>query len=284
MDGANQAIYQVDLDGNGRNKIYTAENQGEFCFLIYKGDIIAYEQQYNETQVSAEIIRFPINDPKQAGTLFSGKETDINNSGISYLINDEDNLYFNFVDREKWTDIRFYTTDLTSNETERICKDADRFLLIGSDRLIGSENIERNNEDRTWENKYFQFSKDGKLEKELTDKDYEALSRGAIIDGIDDQYIYLSDICYGADAPPAEERYHYIYTYDGKEAGRIYQTGTDSWSFYPGNDDYAIIQDYDGTEQVYYKVDKSLIESGQTLEPIEFFRFDPTEFSYFYSY
>ena len=39
-----------------------------------------------------------------------------------------------------------------------------------------------------------------------------------------------------------------------------------------------------GTEQVYYKVDKSLIESGQTLEPIEFFRFDPTEFSYFYSY
>ena len=284
MDGANQAIYQVDLDGNGRNKIYTAENQGEFCFLIYKGDIIAYEQQYNETQVSAEIIRFPINDPKQAETLFSGKETDINNSGISYLINDEDNLYFNFVDREKWTDIRFYTTDLTSNETERICKDADRFLLIGSDRLIGSENIERNNEDRTWENKYFQFSKDGKLEKELTDKDYEALSRGAIIDGIDDQYIYLSDICYGADAPPAEERYHYIYTYDGKEAGRIYQTGTDSLSFYPGNDDYAIIQDYDGTEQVYYKVDKSLIESGQTLEPIEFFRFDPTEFSYFYSY
>lgn len=279
-DGEHQAVYQVDSDGNNKKKLYTSEALGSFIFIVYKGDIIAYEDRYTETQRTAVLIRFPIDDPQRQEVLFSGESTEVKNSVISYLNNDGDTLYFTFINDDVWSDLSFYKADLTSNRIMQICKEADVGLTVGTDRLIGTKNIEKNADYSVWTDKYYQFKKDGTLEREITEADYAALSRGAGFTGADEEYVYLSDICYGPNALSPEERYHFVYTYDGKEVGRIRQTGTNSWFFYPGSDEYAVIQDYDGSEVVLYKADKSVFADGETAEPVEFFRYDPTEFTY----
>lgn len=255
------SIYETDLDGNNRKVLYTQKNPGEFIFLIYKGDLIICEQEYKDDNILTTLIRFPMYDRDQITTIFTSEDTRVKDSHINYMVNDGETLYFTFINKENSLDTSFYAIDLKTNEIKQLCKEINLSLDIGRDRLIGTENIENDNERMTWKNKLYQYSKDGTIEKEITEEDYAALSQGASLSGMDNEYVYLSDICYGANALPKEDRYHYIYTYEGKEAGKIRQTGTSSWYFYPGNEEYVVISDWlSNTEKVFYKVDKTKFE------------------------
>ena len=95
----------------------------------------------------------------------------------------------------------------------------------------------------------------------------------------------MADINYGANALPEEERYIYVYTYDGEEAARVLQPGGTFNYIFPGSDDYMIVEVNDGeSSAIYYKVDKSEFGSGRVLEAEEFLRVDPSNTDYSYSY
>lgn len=274
------SIYETDLDGNNKKVLYTQKNPGEFIFLIYKGDLIICEQEYKDDNILTTLIRFPMYDRDQITTIFTSEDTRVKDSHINYMVNDGETLYFTFINKENSLDTSFYAIDLKTNEIKQLCKEINLSLDIGRDRLIGTENIENDNERMTWKNKLYQYSKDGTIEKEITEEDYAALSQGASLSGMDNEYVYLSDICYGANALPKEDRYHYIYTYEGKEAGKIRQTGTSSWYFYPGNEEYVVISDWlSNTEKVFYKVDKTKFVEEKPIELKEFYRYDRMEFS-----
>lgn len=277
------SIYKVSLDGSEREKIYTGAQGGGLQFVIYKGDIIVFEKQYKEDEVKAVLTRFPIRNPEEPNIIFESH--DLEDPYINRLEYDGDFLYFELSDYSENIENFNYRIDLKTNEALLFCDEMDNGFEIGSDRVIATKNIESNSENWTWVNEIYQYSKDGKKEKKLTEEDYPALGRGASVQGVDGQYIYMADINYGANALPEEERYIYVYTYDGEEAARVLQPGGTFEYIFPGSDDYMIVEGNDGeSSAIYYKVDKSEFGSGRVLEAEEFLRVDPSNTDYSYSY
>ena len=284
------SIYEVSMDGTDKKKIYTS---GElvWSFVIYQEDILVYEKKYTpeESNPIVEITRFPIAHPNQAEVIFENK--DYERPEINGLKFNGNQCYFELLEftSDKGIVCHGKRIDLTDNKVYDYCDFANGSIFIGSDRALCVNILEQDNENWTWTNEYYECSLEGEKKKTVTEEDYQALGWDAVPQAIDDKYVYILDISYGANAVPKEEQYYYIYTYDGKLVGKILRgVYSENLFLYPGNEDFLILEETieDGEEQtiVYYKIDKSEFGKKEILEPKEFLRVPYSEFLNGFSY
>ena len=285
-----RAIYEVSLDGSDKKKIYTGGENMQ-SFIIYRDDILVYEKKYmpEEKNPITQITRFPVIHPDKGEVIFENK--DYGRAEINELKSQGNQCYFELFEfsEDKGIICHGKRIDLTTNKVYDFCSFANIAFLIGSDRVLVINTLETDNENWTWTNEYYECSLEGEKKQVVTEKDYSALGWGGVPQAMDDKYVYISDISYGANAVPEEERYYYIYTYDGKLVGKILRgIYSGGGSLYPGSEDFLIIRELikNGEEQtiVYYKVDKSEFGKKEILEPEEFLRVHYSEFMNGYSY
>lgn len=270
-------IYELEPDGSNRKKIYTGDGTIH-SFCIHRGNIVAYEKKYTEESPNpiVSIVKFPVESPEKKEVLYEADEYE--QAEINFMECYENYCYFWMIgDGEEKNETHGMIVNLDTKEVKDCYEFANAGLIVGKDRIYCRNITERNDQEQTWKDEYYECSLDGEIKRKITEEDFEPLKRGAIFEGADDQYIYFSDIEYGGNALPEEERKFYIYTYDGELAGTVpFHQFSEIVALLPGNRDYLFFADLTssqtGEEEQkdtfgYHRIDKSKIGGGKELTP-----------------
>ncbi|CVI68054.1 hypothetical protein NDGK_01106 [Clostridiales bacterium CHKCI001] len=258
------AIYELELDGSNKKKIYDGEGKiNSAC--IHRGDMILYEAKYIEGEKNpiVSITKFPVDNPSNLGVLY--ETNDYEDVSINFLECYQNYCYFSLdIMNEDGMESHSMIINLHTKKIKDCYKIANNRLIVGRDCLYACSLLNQDKEMEEWEHEHYECSLDGEKKRKLTEKDFEALGRGAEIIRADDQYVYLQDVDYGANAVTREEQMYYIYTYDGMLMGTVSNRNFSGLvEFLNGNDKHMFFKNLGS----YYKIDKSQLGEGKELVP-----------------
>lgn len=265
---ADMIIYEVALDGSTRKAIYSS-GMGMHAFCIHRGKCYVYEKKFTDAEGNASknqiltITSFPIENPKKAKEIF--RLDKYKTAEINTLQCYKNYCFFRVIGENSQSYVKKINLD-TLEVTN--CAEGCFWNTIGNNCMIGSEILEEDNVNYTWEEKLYEYNLNGELIKELTEKEFPVLKKNVSLECMDDKYIYFRDISYGANEVPKEEQKIYVYTYDGTEVCQVsFSEITNFQDVYPGNERYLFY--YDQSDGItFYYLDKEEFGKGAKLKKI----------------
>lgn len=214
------SIYTTEIDGSDRNVLYTSGNAFS-AFCLHRGNIYASEVRLTDEdgkffkKPMVTLKRFPLKNPKNVTLLL--QEENLKNGDINNLNCYQNNCYCDVVD--------FFDLSVTSKKVNAdtgavsAVTSIDANLRgIGKDILLYEEIADENftPKQQTWKSRYWESDLEGGNLRELTKEDFSVIEKNATLLSADENYVYFYDAMQGENALYAEQRFLYIYSYDGK--------------------------------------------------------------------